>query len=81
MSERTRTLLVVDDEPGQRTMLRPVLTAEGYHVAEAEDGDTALAHVEAHFYDLILMDVRMAQLDGMAALKAIKHAAQVFPSS
>jgi two-component system response regulator HydG len=72
MSERTRTLLVVDDEPGQRTMLRAVLTAEGYHVAEAEDGDAALAHVEAHFYDLILMDVRMAQLDGMAALKAIK---------
>jgi two-component system, NtrC family, response regulator HydG len=72
MSERTRTLLVVDDEPGQRTMLRAVLTAEGYHVAEAEDGDSALAHVEAHFYDLILMDVRMAQLDGMAALKAIQ---------
>ena len=72
MSERARTLLVVDDEPGQRTMLRAVLTAEGYRVAEAEDGDAALAHVEAHFYDLILMDVRMAQLDGMAALKAIK---------
>jgi two-component system response regulator HydG len=72
MSERTRKLLVVDDDPGQRTMLRAVLTAEGYHVAEAEDGDAALAQVEAHFYDLILMDVRMAQLDGMAALKAIK---------
>ena len=72
MSERARTLLIVDDEPGQRTMLRAVLTAEGYHVAEAEDGASALAHVEAHFYDLILMDVRMARLDGMAALKTIK---------
>ncbi|MGH8071406.1 MAG: sigma-54-dependent transcriptional regulator [Candidatus Entotheonellia bacterium] len=71
MSERTRTILIVDDEPGQRTMLRAVLTAEGYHVTEADDGAAALAHVETHFYDLILMDVRMAQLDGMAALKAI----------
>jgi two-component system response regulator HydG len=70
--ERTRTILVVDDEPGQRAMLRAVLSAEGYQVAEAEDGATALVRVEAHFYDLILMDVRMAHLDGMAALKAIK---------
>jgi two-component system response regulator HydG len=72
MPERVRTILVVDDEPGQRAMLRAVLTAEGYQVAEGEDGASALAHVEAGFYDLILMDVRMAQLDGMAALKAIK---------
>jgi two-component system response regulator HydG len=72
MPERVKTILVVDDEPGQRAMLRAVLTAEGYQVAEAEDGASALAHVDAHFYDLILMDVRMAHLDGMAALKAIK---------
>jgi two-component system response regulator HydG len=72
MSERPRTILVVDDEPGQRAMLRAVLSAEGYCIAEAEDGAAALAHVEACFYDLVLMDVRMAQLDGMAALKAIK---------
>jgi two-component system, NtrC family, response regulator HydG len=72
MPERVKTILVVDDEPGQRAMLRAVFTAEGYQVAEAEDGASALAHVEAGFYDLILMDVRMAQLDGMAALKAIK---------
>jgi two-component system response regulator HydG len=72
MSERRQTILVVDDEPGQRAMLRAVLSAEGYEVAEAEDGASAVAHVEAHFYDLLLMDVRMAQLDGMAALQAIK---------
>src|SRR6266542_2794984 len=71
MPERTRTILVVDDDPAQRVMLRAVLSAEGYRIAEAEDGASALAHVEAHFYDLILMDVRMARLDGMAALKAI----------
>jgi len=72
MPEQTRTILVVDDEPGQRAMLHAVLSAEGYEIAEAKDGASALAQVEAHFYDLILMDVRMAQLDGMAALKAIK---------
>jgi two-component system, NtrC family, response regulator HydG len=72
MPERARTILVVDDDPGQRAMLRAVLSAEGYQVAEAEDGASALERVEACFYDLILMDVRMAHLDGMAALKAIK---------
>jgi two-component system, NtrC family, response regulator HydG len=72
MPERVKTILVVDDEPGQRAMLHAVLSAEGYQVAEAEDGATALAQVEAHVYDLILMDVRMAHLDGMAALRAIK---------
>jgi two-component system response regulator HydG len=72
MPERARTILVVDDDPSQRGMLRAVLSAEGYQIAEAEDGASALERVEAHFYDLILMDVRMAHLNGMAALKAIK---------
>lgn len=72
MSGPARAILVVDDDPSQRVMLRAVLSAEGYQVAEAEDGAAAVARVEAHFYDLILMDVRMAQLDGMAALQAIK---------
>lgn len=72
MPERARTILVVDDDPGQRAMLRAVLSAEGYQVAEAEDGASALERVEACFYDLIFMDVRMAHLDGMTALKAIK---------
>ncbi|HXF07472.1 MAG TPA: sigma-54 dependent transcriptional regulator [Candidatus Acidoferrales bacterium] len=79
MSEPARTILVVDDEPGQRAMLRAVLTAEGYQVAEAEDGSSAVARVEAHFYDLILMDVRMAQLDGMAALQTIKGCSPGIP--
>ncbi len=72
MSGPARAILVVDDDPSQRVMLRAVLSAEGYQVAEAEDGAAAVARVEAHFYDLILMDVRMAQLDGMTALQTIK---------
>jgi two-component system response regulator HydG len=72
MSERVRTILVVDDDPSQRVMLRAVLSAEGYRIAESEDGASAIAQIEASFFDLILMDVRMAHLDGMAALKAIK---------
>src|SRR6266511_1344395 len=72
MPERVKTILIVDDDPGQRVMLHAVLNAEGYHISEAEDGVSALRQVEAGFYDLILMDVRMAHLDGMAALKAIK---------
>jgi len=79
MPERARTILIVDDEPSQRAMLRAVLSAEDYRVAEAEDGTVALAQVEAHGYDLVLMDVRMAHLDGMAALKAINARSPAVP--
>ncbi|MBD3308875.1 response regulator [candidate division KSB3 bacterium] len=67
------TILVVDDDAAHRLMLQAVLTDEGYEVAEADDGATAVAAVKAAFYDLILMDVRMTEMDGIEALEAIKQ--------
>lgn len=52
-------------------MLRTMLGSWGYTVEEAEDGDTAIAKVHERAYDAVLTDVRMARVDGIAALKGI----------
>ncbi len=52
-------------------MLKSMFTEWGWNVKEADDGTTAVAAVEEHSYDAILMDVRMAKMDGMEALRRI----------
>jgi len=65
-------ILVVDDEASHRQMIKAVLSAEGYEIEEAAEGQEAVRSVEAKFYDLILMDIRMPGLSGVEALKKIK---------
>ncbi len=72
-------ILVVDDEPSQRKMLKANLTLEGYEVHEADDGTTAIARVSEEFFDLILMDNRMSQMDGIEALTEIKKISPGIP--
>ncbi|MGD9362876.1 MAG: response regulator, partial [Desulfobacterales bacterium] len=72
-------ILIVDDEAPHRQMLRAVLSAEGFEIHEAENGQTAIAGVANRFYDLILMDIRMAGLSGIEALKEIKHLSPGIP--
>ena len=60
-------ILVVDDDASHRTMLKAVLSAEGYQVQEADDGDTACLAVEKNIFDLVLMDLRMKRMHGDAA--------------
>jgi two-component system response regulator HydG len=72
-------ILVVDDEPVHLKMLDTVLSSEGYDIQEADDGETAIAAVEEQFYDLILMDIRMARVGGIEALKRIKELSPGIP--
>jgi two-component system response regulator HydG len=72
-------ILVVDDEASHRTMLKAVLTSEGYQISEADDGKTAIEAVEGESYDLILMDVRMTELDGIEAMQEIKKISPAIP--
>jgi two-component system response regulator HydG len=64
-------ILVVDDDSSHRFMLKSMFKEWGWVVEEADDGTAAVAAVEAHSYDAILMDVRMAKMDGMEALRRI----------
>jgi two-component system response regulator HydG len=79
MTDRKAKILVVDDEPSQRKMLKANLYLDGYEVFEAEDGTDAIARVSEEFYDLILMDNRMSQMDGIEALKEIKKISPGIP--
>ncbi|NIS60111.1 MAG: response regulator [Proteobacteria bacterium] len=72
-------ILVVDDEASHRTMLKAVLAPEGYQISEADDGKTAIEAAEGEFYDLILMDVRMTELDGIQAMQEIKKISPEIP--
>ena len=72
-------ILIVDDDSAHRKMLEAVLSAQGYEIRQAEDGQTAIAAVEKRFYDLILMDVRMTLVGGIEALKRIKEISPGIP--
>lgn len=65
-------VLVVDDERMNRMLLRRALEAEGWTVAEAPDGRTALEVLRSETTDVVLLDIVMPELDGYATLAAIK---------
>jgi len=65
-------VLVVDDHPVNRDLLRIMMQALGCEVVEAADGAEAVEAAEAASFDLILMDVRMPVMDGLAATRAIR---------
>ena len=66
------SILVVDDDPAHRTMLRTLLGGWHYVVEEADDGSQAMESVHERSYDLVLMDVRMVKVSGLEALSEIK---------
>ena len=70
-SRRTR-ILIVDDHPANRDLLRIMLQAADCETAEAADGQQALAALAVQPFDLVLMDVRMPVMDGIAATRAIR---------
>ncbi len=63
-------VLVVDDEPGLRQSLGLLLSDAGFEVAAESDGRRALERATAERFDIILCDVRMPELDGLAFLRA-----------
>jgi len=59
-------LLIVDDDADQRRILRPLLEAQGWDVAEAGDGEEALARMQQRLPEVILLDLMMPGMDGFA---------------
>ncbi len=70
-------ILVVDDDPDVRTLLRRMLSIEGYAVAEAADGPSALAQVGAFTPDLLLLDIMMPGQDGLDVLEELRRTSLV----
>ena len=68
-SGRKPRVLIVDDQRNMRTTTAIVLQQAGYDVAEAESGEAALARLLAEPFEVVLTDLKMAPLDGIAVLR------------
>ncbi len=67
------TILVTDDEPNIRLMIRTVLAGDGYHVIEAADGEAAVVAMHRTAFDVLLLDLNMPRLDGLGVLKELRR--------
>ena len=67
MSKKTK-ILIVDDDPGHLVSVKTIAASWGYAVETAADGAAAVEMVKSTPVDLILMDVRMAEMSGIEAL-------------
>jgi DNA-binding response OmpR family regulator len=72
-------ILIVDDEPNVRLVFRTALESAGYALSEAIDGEDALTQVGIGRPDLILLDLQMPRLDGMATLHRLRDAGHDTP--
>jgi DNA-binding response OmpR family regulator len=68
----TQSVLIVDDEPMARTLLRLMLVRAGFNVTEAEDGFDALTKVHQSKPDIVLLDVMMPGMDGFTVCEKLR---------
>lgn len=66
-------LLVVEDNKAMREMLENILLEKGYEVKTAEDVSTALVRLKSEYFHLIISDLQLPDIDGIAFLKRVKH--------
>jgi two-component system KDP operon response regulator KdpE len=78
MSAGALKILVVDDEPPIRKLLRMGLTSQGYQVLEAPNGKTAL-ELLAKKPDLVILDLGLPDVDGLELLRRIRHRQENLP--
>ena len=71
-SEPIETVLLVEDTEDNRFMMRRLLEMAGYRVVEATNGEEAVRLAESEQPDLILMDLSLPVIDGLAATRAIR---------
>ena len=67
-------ILVVDDDETIRGLLRDMLEPEGYEVVEAANGQEGLRRYHAAPTDLVIADMQMPVMDGLALLQTLQHA-------
>jgi len=67
-----KRILVADDEPDVRTLIRTVLKEEGFDVVEAVDGLKAINIIKKGNIDLIVLDIMMPKMDGLMAAHEIR---------
>ena len=69
----SKRILVVEDQPDNRQIIRDMLATTDYQITEAENGEEALAAIAKQRPDLILMDIQLPIMDGYTATRRIPH--------
>jgi len=72
MQPMSRTILIVDDDPHIRQLLAFAFAKSGLETREAEDGEAALAAVEAGMPDLVVLDINMPRMDGLEVCRRLR---------
>jgi len=70
-------VLIVDDEPQIRRVLRVILSSEKYEVADVRSGESALLQLRESRPDLILLDLNMPGMDGLETCRAIRESSEI----
>jgi two-component system KDP operon response regulator KdpE len=70
-------ILVVDDDPQIRRVMRTTLISHGYEAADAKSGEEAIEKVRENKYDLILLDMNMGGMDGIETCREIRTGSDV----
>lgn len=73
MTDASKKILLVEDDTDLRTVLADRLSSYNYQVFQADDGEKALALVQEHRPDLILLDLLIPKVDGFAVLENVRH--------
>ncbi|MCK4487212.1 MAG: sigma-54-dependent Fis family transcriptional regulator [Desulfobacterales bacterium] len=71
MTKPTEKLLIVDDDPEILEIIADILREGGYAVDTAPDGVEAIRYIDAEFYDLVITDLNLPEIDGMMVLKHV----------
>lgn len=79
MNANAATILIVDDEPPIRRLLRTSLGSQGFQVGEAEDGRSALAEIERFRPDLVILDLGLPDMDGSEVIRALRSSGNAVP--
>ncbi len=72
-------VLIIDDEPAIRRFLRTSLTAQGYSLLEAEDGETGLAMLQRNAVDVLVLDLGLPGISGLDVLKKLRDSHSPVP--
>lgn len=68
-----KTIIIVDDNPASRELIRELLGTDEYRIVEAANGREALALIAASYPDLVLLDIQLPELDGYSVIRHLRQ--------